>query len=103
MAFKIRLDTIGIPDAKSVRKCECLSARYLNNYCDHLEKLTSGDLMKSSFARLAAVVSIKVVDSSIMMLPSGPTCKKIHNFKFSKNMKTHGTEKAFSIKKVIRK
>ena len=43
---------------------------------DHLEKLTSGDLMKSSFARLAAVVSIKVVDSSIMMLPSGPTCKK---------------------------
>ena len=73
---KIGLDIIEIPDTKC-QKCECLGVRYSDNYCDHLEKLTSGDLMKSSFARLAAVVSIKVVDSSIMMLPSGPTCKKI--------------------------
>ncbi len=36
-------------------------------------KLTNGDFMKSSLARLAADVSIMVDDSSMMMLPSGPT------------------------------
>ena len=61
--------------APASRHFRCTMATWQQN-CDIFqqnEKLTSDDLMKSSLARLVADVSIMVDDSSMMMLPSGPT------------------------------